>query len=67
MHRDLDILEDAQKMASAAGVKRINDYTYVAVAKKRKISLFTLDEQLLVSGKKFYSQIFHPSEFRLHS
>ncbi|QQR79371.1 MAG: type II toxin-antitoxin system VapC family toxin [Deltaproteobacteria bacterium] len=62
-HWDLEILEEAQRMASMAGVKRINDYTYVAVAQKRKIPFVTLDEQLIKTGKQFYSQIVHASNF----
>lgn len=63
IHADLDILQEAKKMASQLGLKRMNDFTYIAVAKKRKIPFVTLDEQLIKSGRQFYPDIFHVKEY----
>lgn len=54
------ILRLAERMATELTVKRINDYTYLAVASDRDIPLVTLDDQLLKNGPKFLRKVMTP-------
>lgn len=57
------LLKDALSLASDFGVKRTNDLSYLAVARKNKIPLITLDQQLLQMGRKVFPHVYTPEEF----
>lgn len=58
-----DILERARRYARELSFKNIYDCTYLAVATGREIPLVTLDEELIVKGRRIFKQVYSPAEF----